>query len=80
LYEGTFTKPAALAGLEEETPSASASSAAIPSVKGVATLFLLLSPEETARASGGAEGTEEEEGAEAAGAAAASGVARAEEG
>ena len=41
LYDGTLTKPEALPGLEEEeqAPSASASTAAIPSVKGVATLF-----------------------------------------
>lgn len=50
---------AALPGLEEEeeeAPSASASSESIPSVKGVAVLFLLLSPEEAAWARGGAEG------------------------
>ena len=83
LYEGTLAKPpgvaaAALPGLEE-APSASASSAAIPSVKGVAVLFLLLllSPEEAARARGGAEGAAAA--APATAAAEASGVAGAEE-
>ena len=61
LWEGTLAKlpgAAALPGLEEveDAPSASASSASMPSVKGVAVLFLLLSPEEEAWARGGAEG------------------------
>ena len=72
----------ALPGLEEEeeAPSASASSTAIPSVNCAAVLFLFGSPEEAARARGGAEGRaeggEEDGGAVAA---AGSGIAGAEE-